>query len=159
MKTHQKTLPINPAANGYPRTAKGEYGVWQDGSHFAPWQSEWHKLDGRYCSIHAQFGIVELEDGTWLSGLAVWDERHQSREEALRAAGEEVIQSATRLAKPWTNGGFTHSARISLAEANAIITWASGVIGCEPHLVARTDEPKKPPHWADLPLFMTGTLA
>jgi hypothetical protein len=82
----QCELPVNPASRGYPRNAKGEYGKWRDGACFTPWQGEWHKLEGRHASIEAQLGIIELEDGTWLAGLLVWDERFPTREEALRCA-------------------------------------------------------------------------
>jgi hypothetical protein len=152
----QQPLPIDPATRGYPRSTKGEYGSWQNGSCFTPWQAEWHKLEGRYASIHAQFGIVELEDGTWLSDLHVWDERHPTRADALWAAGERVIHRAIQGAKPYTNGSFTFSPRMTLGEANAIIAWASGEIGEEPKLLTPDDLPRKSPNWADLPLFSKG---
>jgi hypothetical protein len=141
--------PDNP--RGYPRNANGEYGRWQGGSCFTPWQGEWHKLEGRHASIHAQFGIVPLENGEWLSGLSVWDDRHPTREAALKAAAEEVIERATMLSQPSINGDHTFPPQIGVAEANAIITWASGEIGKEPPLVPERPEP--PPVWADLPLF------
>lgn len=84
------------AAAGYPKTIAGEYGAWQQGSCFSPYQSgvEWHKLEGRYSSIDAQFAIVALEDGSWLADTAVWDQRCATREEALRVAVQNAIAYA-----------------------------------------------------------------
>lgn len=84
------------AASGYPKTIAGEYGKWQRGSCFSPYQDgvEWHKLEGRHASINAQFAIVALEDGSWLAGTAVWDQRCATRDEALRVAVENAIIQA-----------------------------------------------------------------
>jgi hypothetical protein len=146
----QSQLSIDPASRGYPRNAKGEFGQWQDGACFSPWQGEWHKLEGRYASIEAQLGIIELEDGTWLTGLAVWDERFPTREEALRCAVEKVIARVRLLAKPQVLTGITFPPALSATAANAIIEWASGLIGIE---VEPVEEIKRTPAWADLPLF------
>jgi len=150
-KIRQSQLPIDPAARGYPRNAKGEYGEWQNGACFTPWQAEWHKLEGRHSSIEAQLGIVELEDGTWLAGLAVWDDRFPTREQALQHAVEEVIARVRLLAKPKAlSGGYTLPSLMSVDEANIIIAWASGLVGIEAEPVEAV---KRKPAWADLPLF------
>jgi hypothetical protein len=147
----QSQLPIDPAASGYPRNAKGEYGEWQDGACFTPWQVEWHKLEGRHASIEAQLGIVELEDGTWLADLVVWGERFPTREQALQHAVEEVITRVRNLARPRVlPGGTAFLPHLSIEEANAIIKWASSLIGIEAEPVEAI---KRTPAWADLPLF------
>ena len=149
----QTDLYIEAAALGYPRNAKGEFGRDQGGAYFTAWQAEWHKLDGRYSSIDAQFGIVELEDGTWMEDLNVSAPRHASRDSALNAAVQKVLDRVNYIARPFENGGYVFSPRISIVEADTIIEWASGLIGRVPVFVEEAPPPKKPPQWADLPLF------
>lgn len=146
------------ASRVYPCNANGERGAWQHGGCFAPWQAEWHKLEGRHASIHAQFGIVELADGTWLSDLEATGDRHPTRTDALRAAVERVIARARHMATPFRNGGVTFSPHITVNEANAIIAWAGGKLGAEPEPMTDAGLPRRAPAWADLPLFR-GRLA
>jgi hypothetical protein len=149
----QADLYIEAAALGYPRNAKGEFGRDQGGAYFTAWQAEWHKLDGRYQSIDAQFGIVELEDGTWLEDLNISAPRHATRDLALRAAVQNVLDRINYTARPYANSGYVFSPRVSVVEANAIIEWASSLIGIVPVFVEEAPPPKNPPQWADLPLF------
>lgn len=147
----QQQLPIDPASKRYPRNAKGEFGAFQEGSCFAPWQMEWHTLKHRHYS--ARLGIVELEDGTWLSDMFVYSDQHPTRDTALRTAVERVIDNTRYSAMPFINGRYTFPPRISLTEANTVIEWASGLIGAEPKFMTPNDLPKPPLKWADLPLF------
>ena len=105
------------------------------------------------CAAGSPRTHVAAEDGTWLGGLAVWDGRHQNRDSALRAAVQEVSDRITWLAHPFEIGSYVFSPHISIDEANAIIEWASGLIGAEPKLLAPKEITKPAPKWADLRLF------
>lgn len=151
-ENRQKRLQLDPAQMGYPKNRHGEFGLWQDGACFAPWQAEWHKLDSRYSSIHAQFGIVELEDCSWLSDIFVWAERFATRRDALTHAVTELITAVRAKAQPRFAGRMYYAPHMSISEANAVIAWANQFL-LEPAALVEITETSKPPIWSDLPLF------
>jgi hypothetical protein len=139
MAYHPKPTPTpleqSPAARGYPRSAKGEYGHWQNGSYFSTSQQEFHKLGGRCAGGDAQFGIIELENGEWLAGGCIRGARYPDRQAALAAAATECIRTVTSAAKPYTNGR-TYPARLDVWFANTIIQWAANEAGIPAPLMA-----------------------
>ncbi len=117
----QATLPPTPAAMGLPRSAAGEYGHWSNGMNFSTAQMEWFQLRGRYAHIDAQFGVIELEGGGWLSNSWARGPLFPDRQTALMVAGDDVIARIRHL--------HAGSRWMIAAEANAIIAWVCSITG------------------------------
>jgi hypothetical protein len=117
------------------RTASGALALWQDGRYFAPHQGEWYVIDDRdYASIDWQIGVLQLNNGAWLShpeGFAVYDRQFASREAALRNGVSRILRTArVRLRAP-----YQYQSRIDEEQYRAVIAWAYRLLGApEPQI-------------------------
>lgn len=117
------------------RNKKGELGKNHDGAHFASSQGEWHQMPGRYAGIDARIGVLELEDGSWLShpeGWWRWSRRFVSRDAALRYAIAKVLK--LHRARFRGNSEGTHYLRsfVTSEQLQAVTTWALGLVNRKP---------------------------
>lgn len=127
--------PEDTEMNKMLRTKKGEVGANQGGAHFAPSQGEWHQMPGRYASINAQIGVLELEDETWLShpeGWWRWSRRFESRDAALRFAIAKVLRRYRKRFRDNSDGTRYLHMNVSFAELQAVTTWALGLADRKP---------------------------
>jgi hypothetical protein len=110
------------------RTAAGDRALWQDGHYFGSHQGEWHVIDDRdYASIDWQIGLLQLNNGAWLShpeGFATYNRQFPTREAALRNAVSRMVRTArSRLrSKHWGN-------RIDAEQYRTVVAWAYGLLG------------------------------
>ena len=151
MRHHQgsaTSLERSPAALGYPKSARGEYGQWQHGRCFSTYQMEWHQLTGVYADGDTQFGVIELESGEWLSDLFVDGQRHPDRQTALAAAASDCIRRVTKRAESWLAGPIS-GPRFDVVQANAVIAWAAGIAGIPARLMTTPAPAARPaaPTW------------
>jgi hypothetical protein len=134
------------------RTAAGEL---PNGSpchrHFALSQGELFYppgyRDGDYRlvrGIDLTIGVLPLDNGRWLArptsydGLpySVWGTQFGSRETALRAAVARVLRVSRCRARA-VHGDLPFGYKIKHEQAQAIITWALGLLGCPPQPLFR----------------------
>lgn len=117
------------------RTKKGEVGTNQGGAHFSSHQGEWHQMPGRYASIHAQIGVLELDDGTWLAhpeGWWRWSRRFASRDAALRFAIAKVLKKYRMWFRDNSDSAHYLHMNVSFERLQAVTTWALGLANRKP---------------------------
>lgn len=127
--------PENTEMNKMLRTKKGEAGANQGGAHFASHQGEWHQMPGRYASIDAQIGVLELQDGTWLAhpeGWWRWSRRFDSRDAALRFAIAKVLKTYRKRFRDNSDGTRYLRMDVSFERLQAVTTWALGLANRKP---------------------------
>ena len=149
-------LPIDYAARGYPKSAKGDWARWQDGTYFAPGQGEFHQLGGQWASGEALFAVVGLEDGTWLAGGSIHGPRYPDRAAALAAAVAEIVKRVGFCVLGWeVNGKWCPpgSMRMPREQGEAIIAWASEIAGIPPAVLPERHPLNAPPKPDHGPLF------
>lgn len=127
--------PEDTEMNKMLRTKNGEVGANQGGAHVASQQGEWHQMRGRYASIDAQIGVLELEDGTWLAhpdGWWRWSRRFDSRDAALRYAIAKVLKKYRKRFRDNSDGTRYLRMNVSFERLQAVTTWALGLANRKP---------------------------
>lgn len=111
----------------YHRKIGGEAALNAGGSHFQSHQGEHFYFHHRnFSSIEGQMFVVQVEGGEWLSDSCAYQDEplYETREQALAAAAQRVIERVTRAAIDWGT--------MPVEQANAIAAWAAGIAAVPP---------------------------
>lgn len=125
--------------------------------HFWPLEGDWFWANlelGQRFSSRWNFLVIALEDGTWLSEMAVWKAiQYPTREAALRVSAARLIRTL-RAARRWEGQD-----RLSPEAFRALVAWVFSKVNQPPPPIRElareipAPAPASPPAWADLPLF------